>query len=289
MIDAQPHIREAGSGSGVVCLHANASISAQWRGLIELLAPNHHVLAPDLYGSGNSPDWHSAREIALRDEAAFIAPVLARAGAPLSLVGHSHGAAVALIAALANPGRIRALAVYAPTLFSLVDAQSPAPNGADGIRNAVLAAGAALDAADPDAAARHFIDFWMGAGSWAATPVQRKPAIAKKFDALAPSATQLHYTGRMKTATIPSVRVEPELRAEVESLLSDGETVSEFVEASVRFSVLRRRNQAEFIARGLRSLDDARLSGDYVSADAVIRKLQRKLDAARTRKAAARR
>lgn len=93
----------------------------------------------------------------------------------------------------------------------------------------------------------------------------------------------------MKTATIPSVRVEPELRAEVESLLSDGETVSEFVEASVRSSVLRRRNQAEFIARGLRSLDDARLSGDYVSADAVIRKLQRKLDAARTRKAAARR
>ena len=56
----------------------------------------------------------------------------------------------------------------------------------------------------------------------------------------------------MKTATIPSVRVEPELRAEVESLLSEGETVSEFVEASVRATVLRRRNQAEFIARGLR-------------------------------------
>ena len=175
---ADPFFRESGAGPGVVCLHANASSSSQWRGLMERLVLRHHVLAPDLYGSGNSPDWHSAREIALRDEAAFIEPVLARAGAPLSLVGHSHGAAVALIAALANPGRIRALAVYAPTLFSLVDAQSPAPNGADGIRNAVLAAGAALDAADPDAAARHFIDFWMGAGSWAATPVQRKPAIA---------------------------------------------------------------------------------------------------------------
>jgi hypothetical protein len=35
----------------------------------------------------------------------------------------------------------------------------------------------------------------------------------------------------MKTATIPSVRVEPELRAEVESLLSEGETLSQFVEA----------------------------------------------------------
>ena len=90
----------------------------------------------------------------------------------------------------------------------------------------------------------------------------------------------------MKTATIPSVRVEPELRAEVESLLSEGETVSEFVEASVRATVLRRRHQAEFIARGLRSLDDARRMGDYVDADVVVQKLQRKLDAARKRKPA---
>ena len=90
----------------------------------------------------------------------------------------------------------------------------------------------------------------------------------------------------MKTATIPSVRVEPELRAEVESLLSEGETMSEFVEASVRATVLRRRNQAEFIARGLRSLDDALRTGDYVDADVVVQKLQRKLDAARKRKPA---
>lgn len=89
----------------------------------------------------------------------------------------------------------------------------------------------------------------------------------------------------VKTAAIPSVRVEPELRAEVELLLSEGETVSEFVEASVRATVLRRRNQAEFIARGLRSLDNARRTGDYVDADLVVQTLQRKLDAARTRKA----
>ncbi len=93
----------------------------------------------------------------------------------------------------------------------------------------------------------------------------------------------------MKTATIPSVRVEPELRAEVESLLSEGETVSEFVEASVRATVLRRRHQAEFIARGLRSLEDARGTGDYVDADVVVKGLQRRLDAARARKPATQR
>jgi Arc/MetJ-type ribon-helix-helix transcriptional regulator len=89
----------------------------------------------------------------------------------------------------------------------------------------------------------------------------------------------------MKTATIPSVRVDPEFRAEVESLLGDGETLSEFVEASVRATVQRRRVQAEFIARGLRSREEAQRTGDYVDADLVIEQLQRKLDAARTRMA----
>ena len=87
----------------------------------------------------------------------------------------------------------------------------------------------------------------------------------------------------MKTATIPSVRVEPEFRAEVESVLSEGETLSEFVEASVRASVERRRVRAEFIARGLRSRDEARRTSQYVDVDVAVAGLQRKLDAARVR------
>lgn len=87
----------------------------------------------------------------------------------------------------------------------------------------------------------------------------------------------------MKTTTIPSIRVEPDFRAEVEAVLADGETLSQFVEASVRASVQRRRVQAEFIARGLSSRDEARRTGDYVEADVVIDNLQRKLDAARSR------
>ncbi len=173
-----PYVRETGSGPAVVCIHSNASSSAQWRDLMDLLSPTHHVLAPDLYGSGKSPDGHSDREIALRDEVDFLEPILARLTTPFGLVGHSYGAAVALVTALHNPGRVRALVLYEPTMFSLVDAHSPPPNGADGIRNAVSAAVAALDVGDRDAAAGHFINFWMGPGTWDATPPQRKPAIA---------------------------------------------------------------------------------------------------------------
>ncbi len=173
----EPFCREAGAGPGVVCIHSNASNSVQWRGLMDQLAPSFHVLAPDSYGSGKSPEWPSDRVISLHDEVALIEPVLAHAGVPLALVGHSYGAAVALIAALAHPGRVRALALYEPTLFALLDAQQPAPNEADGIRRAVASAAAALDEGNPDAAAGHFIDYWMGAGSWQQTPPTRKAPI----------------------------------------------------------------------------------------------------------------
>ena len=84
----------------------------------------------------------------------------------------------------------------------------------------------------------------------------------------------------MKTATIPSVRVEPEFRTEVEAVLGEGETLSEFVEAAVRASVQRRRVQAEFVARGLRSREHARSTGEYVDADVLLDALQGKLNAA---------
>lgn len=173
-----PYCRELGSGPGVVCLHSNASSSAQWRGLMELLAPKFQVFAPDSYGSGKSPEWHSDRVISLHDEVALIEPILSKAGSPLTLVGHSYGAAVALIAAIKNPARVRAIVLYEPTLFSLLYADTFAQSEAEGIRNAAHDAGLALDAGNQDAAAEHFIDYWMGQGSWRKTPEQRKPAIA---------------------------------------------------------------------------------------------------------------
>lgn len=175
---AEPFFREAGSGPGVVCLHSNASTCGQWRALMDLLAPDYHVLAPDSYGSGKSPEWPSDTTITLHDEVELVEPVLAKAGSPLVLVGHSYGGGVALRAAVEDPGRVRALVLYEPTLFALIERQNPAPNEADGIRDAVARAASALDAGDKATAAECFIDYWMGAGSWALTPEARKPAIA---------------------------------------------------------------------------------------------------------------
>jgi pimeloyl-ACP methyl ester carboxylesterase len=173
----EPFVREAGAGPDVVCLHANASNSGQWRALMDLLAPKFHVLTPDSYDAGKSPAWRSDRVIRLRDEVVLIEPVLARAYSPFTLVGHSYGAAVALIAALANPSRVRALVLYEPTLFSLLDAHKAAPNEAEGIREVVASSGRALDAGEADGAAEIFIDYWMGKGVWRQMPEHRKAAI----------------------------------------------------------------------------------------------------------------
>jgi len=78
----------------------------------------------------------------------------------------------------------------------------------------------------------------------------------------------------MKTATIPSLRVEPELRAAAEDVLEEGETLSSFVEQSIRDGVQRRRAQSEFIARGLKSRNAALRNQDYVPAGRVLGRLE---------------
>jgi len=92
----------------------------------------------------------------------------------------------------------------------------------------------------------------------------------------------------MKTATIPSLRVDPELRHAAESVLQEGESLSSFVEQSIRSNVEYRRLQKEFIARGLASRDEAQRTGEYYSSDAVRDELDALLREATVRANAAR-
>lgn len=85
----------------------------------------------------------------------------------------------------------------------------------------------------------------------------------------------------MKTATLPSLRVDPQLRDAVQSVLNEGESLSAFMESAVRESIERRRARAEFVARGLASRDEAKASGVYVTAEDVHADLARRLAQAR--------
>src|SRR3546814_15580601 len=84
-----------------------------------------------------------------------------------------------------------------------------------------------------------------------------------------------------KTATLPSLRVDPHLREAAEAVLEDNESLSTFIEDSVRAQIARRQAQRTFIERGLASRDHARNSGRYVPAQAVLQALGQRLERTR--------
>lgn len=89
----------------------------------------------------------------------------------------------------------------------------------------------------------------------------------------------------MKTATLPPIRVAPDFRIELEGVLEQGESLSQFVESAVRTTVAKRKHQAEFIRRGMAAIEATKRDGSGISAEAVIAKLEAKLSAARQAKA----
>jgi hypothetical protein len=88
----------------------------------------------------------------------------------------------------------------------------------------------------------------------------------------------------MKVTSLPPLRVSHALRRGAESVLDKGETLSAFVLDAVTRSIARRRTQREFLARGLASAARARDGGGYVSADAVLGKLSRRLASAKSKR-----
>jgi hypothetical protein len=83
----------------------------------------------------------------------------------------------------------------------------------------------------------------------------------------------------MKTATLPSIRVEPEFREAMESVLVEGETLSSFIENAARREAHYRKVEAEFLARGRASLVKARQSGNTVPAKSAIAELDKIIEA----------
>jgi lipase len=155
-----------GAGTPVVALHGSASTGAQWRSLAGYLAPRHRVLTPDLAGYGRS--GKPAAPVTMATEAAFLRPLLAEAGAPVHLVGHSFGGAVALAVAVTMPERVRSLTLIEPAGFRLL-ASGDHTDAELGDEIAGVARGIRDDAAAGAriAATARFIDYWNGAGAFA--------------------------------------------------------------------------------------------------------------------------
>lgn len=80
-----------------------------------------------------------------------------------------------------------------------------------------------------------------------------------------------------KSRTIPPLRVSEQLRADAESVLGPGETLSAFVMDAVSRTIDFRKSQRDFLARGMASTERARTEGSYVPVNKVIRGLRKRL------------
>lgn len=87
----------------------------------------------------------------------------------------------------------------------------------------------------------------------------------------------------MKTAAIPQIRIEAALRTSLEEVLDEGETISAFVEASVRKAIENRQALRSFDARCDAALKHFLSTGESYSSAEVLDEMRERTQARRAR------
>jgi pimeloyl-ACP methyl ester carboxylesterase len=195
MIHVKPNVQSSGRGPTVILLHSSGSSGRQWDTLVGSLQSRFRLQTVDFHGHGGTPAWPGGRPMSLEDEAALFAPLLAAAPQGVHLVGHSYGGAMALKLAQLHPQRVRSVAVYEPVLFRLLFDYNPLHSPA---REVVLAAArihTSLVVGQADRAARQFVDYWSGDGTWEAMSLSRRHSVISRMPALAPHFRALFDDG----------------------------------------------------------------------------------------------
>jgi len=181
----------------VVCLHCSGSSGRQWQ-TYPTLWPAAQVIAPDLLGSGAQGHWLGEHNVQLADEVAALEPVLDRVGAPMHLVGHSYGGAVALAVAMRWPERVAGLYLFEPVRFALLD--NPVDRSAwEEITGVGHAIAAFARSGHLHTSAEIFVDYWSGTGTWAALPAARRHAVAARMPKV-----RAEFGALFADATLPS-------------------------------------------------------------------------------------
>ena len=183
MSEIETDFIEAGSGETVILIHSTVAGAKQWRSLMEALASDFHVIAINLYGYGATPAWEGDGAQRLEDQARLVEPFLPTGADQVSIVGHSFGGSVAMMAAAKFRRQVRRLVLIEPNPFNLLSkyGRPEAYQEAVVLRDAIKSNGAA---GTWEAAAEVFANYWTGPGSWDAMTDDRK---AKFASALVPN------------------------------------------------------------------------------------------------------
>jgi len=158
---------ESGDGPCIVFVPGSFSATAAWRPVSEHLK-DFRTVATSLPGCGGTEEVRTKENTSAEITAELVEAVIARAAAPVHLVGHSYGGVVAASVALRKHAKLSSL--------TLIEANMSDPlrqNGDLALYEAVKNMSddyiLAYANGEPEAA-RRVIDFWTGAGTFDALP-----------------------------------------------------------------------------------------------------------------------
>jgi pimeloyl-ACP methyl ester carboxylesterase len=181
-----PGYKEAGQGPSIVCLHGSGSSSSQWRSLMHRLSNRFRLIAPDLYGHGNTPPWQDGHAMYIDDELDLLEHAFQLAGDRFHLVGHSWGGAIALKAVLRHLPRVQSVVLFEPALWSLLIADDPCSNASREIVTNRDETQRLMDQGNFVEAGEYFIDYWLDPGAWKHMTKTRRSTLVDGMRAASP-------------------------------------------------------------------------------------------------------
>jgi pimeloyl-ACP methyl ester carboxylesterase len=157
-----------GAGPLVVLVHGSPGTARAWARVGELLSARFRIVAPNLAGDGATTVEPAGEPADVAYGASLIEELIAALGPPRVVAAHSYGAVVALSVALRGRAELRSLALFEPVPIPVL--------AAVGDRDTFAAAKRVFDdyiasfEAGDGQAIRKMVDFWFGAGAFAALP-----------------------------------------------------------------------------------------------------------------------
>ena len=144
------------------------------------------MASPDLPGYGQQQGLLPTAKSSLASDALVIERIVQQASAPVHLVAHSYGAAVATAFALNRPHAVGSLTLIEPALFHLLRNGSVKDmhnfTEISSVGNAVRIAS---QIGDMERGMSRFVDYWNGEGAWQTMKPTLKAALAAQTSQVA--------------------------------------------------------------------------------------------------------